>query len=270
MTTVPTVVYENSSEAEKGIVIRQEPAAGADFKKDDPLTLIVSNGTGSDIMPNVTNMDRAQAEKVLLENGIEWDQIVEDTKGDAPVGYVIEQHPAAGESVSESGSVWLTVKASPDTQKISVPNIQSMQLADALNVLQLKDLNLFFVYEKESGEEEGTVISQNPPENTEISVNDPVALTIPSADGKRYQMKDEFSLNIPKDVTSVRIGVPGNINGVPVYYIIYDTIMEAGDHVVEPGGTVYIDSDEEIVQQDVVLFLNDVQVRTETVEFTRR
>lgn len=270
VTTVPTVVYENSSEAEKGIVIRQEPAAGADFKKDDPLTLIVSNGTGSDIMPNVTNMDRAQAEKVLLENGIEWDQIVEDTKGDAPVGYVIEQHPAAGESVSESGSVWLTVKASPDTQKISVPNIQSMQLADALNVLQLKDLNLFFVYEKESGEEEGTVISQNPPENTEISVNDPVALTIPSADGKRYQMKDEFSLNIPKDVTSVRIGVPGNINGVPVYYIIYDTIMEAGDHVVEPGGTVYIDSDEEIVQQDVVLFLNDVQVRTETVEFTRR
>ena len=45
----------------------------------------------------------------------------------------------------------------------------------------------------------------------------------------------------------MRIGVPGNINGVLVDYIIYDTIMEAGDHVVEPGGTVYIDSDEEIV-----------------------
>ena len=78
---------------------------------------MVSNGSGSDIMPDVTNMDRAQAEKILRENGIEWDQIVEDTTGDAPIGYVIEQHPAAGESVSRSGSVWLTVKASPDIQK---------------------------------------------------------------------------------------------------------------------------------------------------------
>ena len=269
VTSMPTVTYENSSEAEKGVVIRQDPEAGMDFKKDDPLTLVVSNGSGSDIMPDVTNMDRAQAEKILRENGIEWDQIVEDTTGDAPIGYVIEQHPAAGESVSRSGSVWLTVKASPDIQKISMPNIQSMTLPDALNVLKLRDLSLFFIYEKDSDEEENTVISQKPAENTEISTNSSVELTVPASSGRRYKVSKPINLTIPKDGTSLRIGIPGNVDGVSVYYIIYGAVVEAGDQAIEPPGTIVIDSDEDVAQKDLAIFLNDVQVKTETVEFVR-
>ena len=33
VTSMPTVTYENSSEAEKGVVIRQDPEAGMDFKR---------------------------------------------------------------------------------------------------------------------------------------------------------------------------------------------------------------------------------------------
>lgn len=270
ITSMPTITYENSSEAEKGVVIRQDPAAGTAFKKEDPLTLVVSNGTGSDIMPNVTDMDITQARKILLENGIELNQIVEDTKGDMPVGYVIEQHPAAGESVTQSGSVWLTVKASPDVQKVVIPNVQSMDIADALGVLKLRDLSLFFIYEKESSEQEGVVISQSPQENTELATNKPVMLTVPEPEGRRYRLSEPIDLNIPKDATSLRIGVPGDIDGTPVYYIIYDTMVESGDHAIEPTGTIIMDSDEETMQKDIVIFLDGIQVKTESVEFTRR
>ncbi|MBC5647070.1 protein kinase domain-containing protein [Christensenella tenuis] len=270
ITSMPTITYENSSEAEKGVVIRQDPAAGTAFKKEDPLTLVVSNGTGSDIMPNVTDMDITQARKILLENGIELNQIVEDTKGDMPVGYVIEQHPAAGESVTQSGSVWLTVKASPDVQKVVIPNVQSMNIADALGVLKLRDLSLFFIYEKGSSEQKGVVISQSPQENTELATDKPVMLTIPEPEGRRYRLSEPIDLNIPKDATSLRIGVPGDIDGTPVYYIIYDTMVESGDHAIEPTGTIIMDSDEETIQKDIVIFLDGIQVKTESVEFTRR
>lgn len=269
LTTSMEVRYETSTKAEKGIVIRQEPAEGADFKKNDPLILIVSNGSGTDVMPNVTNMDVTQAKKILLENGIELDQIVEDSKGEFPIGYVIDQHPAAGESVANSGSVWLTVKVSPDVAKVIVPNVQGMDIGDALNVLKLKDLSLFFIYDKESGEDEGTVLTQTPEENGELAANKPMKLSISEPDGTRYSYKGEISLTVPKDGTYLKIGVPGEINGIPVYYIIYDTILESGDQVIEPDSYLVLDSKDDSVQKDVAIFMNDVLVKSETLELTK-
>ncbi len=269
LTPSPEVRYERSTEAEKGIVIRQEPKAGEDFKKDDPLVLIVSNGSGTDIMPNVTNIDRAQAEKILLESGIELDQIVEDSKGEFPIGYVIDQHPAAGESVAGSGSVWLTVKVSPDIAKVQVPNVTGMEIGDALNVLKLKELSLFLLYEKRDGEA-GTVLSQTPEENGEIATNRPVRLSVSEADGTRYSYKGEgITLTIPKDGTTLRLGVPGEINGIPVYYIIYDAVLESGDQIVKPETSLVFDSKEDSIQKDVAIFMNDVLVKTDNIEFTK-
>lgn len=269
LTTSMEVRYETSTKAEKGIVIRQEPAEGADFKRNDPLILIVSNGSGTDVMPNVTNMDVTQAKKILLENGIELDQIVEDSKGEFPIGYVIDQHPAAGESVANSGSVWLTVKVSPDVAKVIVPNVQGMDIGDALNVLKLKDLSLFFIYDKESSEDEGTVLTQTPEENGELAANKPMKLSISEPAGTRYSYKGEISLTVPKDGTYLKIGVPGEINGIPVYYIIYDTILESGDQVIKPDSYLVLDSKEDSIQKDVAIFMNDVLVKSETLELTK-
>ncbi|MEG2574447.1 MAG: protein kinase [Christensenella sp.] len=269
ITNMPTVTYETSTEAEKGIVIGQDPIAGADFKNDDPLVLVVSDGSGTDVMPNVMDMDITQAKKILLEKGIELDQIVEDTKGEIPIGYVIEQHPAAGESVRASGSVWLTVKVSPDIGKIRVPNVQGMQLADALNVLKLKDAAIFFIYDKQSEEDAGTVLSQVPQENGELAANKPMALGIAEPKGTKYSYNGTIELNIPKDGTTLKIGVPGDVNGTPVYYIIYDTILESGDQMVEPESYVVLNESDNTVQKDAVIFMNDVPVKSEKLEFTK-
>lgn len=268
LTTNPEVRYETSTEAEKGIVIRQEPEEGADFKKDSQLLLIVSNGSGNDIMPNIMNMDRAQAEKILLENGIDLDQVVEDSKGDAPIGYVIGQHPAEGESVANSGSVWFTVKVSPDIQKVDVPNVTGMEIGDALNVLKLKDMSLFFIYEKDDDAKSGTVISQKPEENGMLATDKPMRLSVSKQSGTRYSYKEDIPVNIPKDSTSLQIGVPATINGNSVYYIIYDTILDAGDQMIRPESLV-LDSDESTVQKDVAIFVNDVLVKSESLEFTK-
>ena len=48
-----------------------------------------------------------------------------------------------------------------------------------------------------------------------------------------------------------------------------ERLVEAGDQAIEPTGTIVIDSDEDVAQKDLAIFLNDVQVKTETVEFVR-
>ena len=150
-----------------------------------------------------------------------------------------------------------------------VPNVQGMDIGDALNVLKLKDLSLFFIYDKESSEEEGTVLTQTPEENGELAANKPMKLSISEPAGTRYSYKGEISLTVPKDGTYLKIGVPGEINGIPVYYIIYDTILESGDQVIKPDSYLVLDSKEDSIQKDVAIFMNDVLVKSETLELTK-
>ena len=272
ITPTTTVTYEYSSQAEQGIVIGQEPEPGVQVKPGDPLSIVVSNGTGTDTMPDVTNIDITQAQKILAENGIEVNQIVDDINGEQPINYVISQYPLPGESISASGSVWLTVKASPNVEKVKVANVQGDDVSTALESLKAQGLTTFFLYEKSSDEKKGTVISQSPQENIELAVNKPMTLTVSRSSGTRYSYNGEaLDLVIPKDGTKLKVGVKGEIDGIPVYYIIYDTIVQSGEQEIDlkKATQIVIDSDEESVETELIIFLNDIQLKSETVEFTR-
>ena len=70
ITPTTTVTYEYSSQAEQGIVIGQEPEPGVQVKPGDPLSIVVSNGTGTDTMPDVTNIDITQAQKYVYKRQV--------------------------------------------------------------------------------------------------------------------------------------------------------------------------------------------------------
>ncbi len=271
ITSVPTITYEYSAEAVKGVVIRQEPIAGEPVKKGDPVLIVVSQGTGTDTMPDVTNIDIAQAKKILAESGIELNQIVKDTKGDQPVDYVIGQYPEAGKSISESGSVWLTIKASPDADKVVLPNVQGEALDTALGQLQTLGFKTFYIYEKSSDVKSGTILSQSPQADNELAVNKPVALTVSKIDGARYTYKEKLNLTIPKDGTKLKIGIQTEIDGIQVYYIIYDTIVSSGEQEIDlkESSSIVIDSNDKTVTQDLMIFMDDTFLRPETVTFAK-
>ncbi|MEG0783816.1 MAG: hypothetical protein RR389_00135, partial [Christensenella sp.] len=122
---------------------------------------------------------------------------------------------------------------------------------------------------KQSEEDAGTVLSQVPQENGELAANKPMALGIAEPKGTKYSYNGTIELNIPKDGTTLKIGVPGDVNGTPVYYIIYDTILESGDQMVEPESYVVLNESDNTVQKDAVIFMNDVPVKSEKLEFTK-
>ncbi len=255
----PTFTYEYSSEAEKDIVIRQDPEAGTEIKRGDPITLIVSNGTGTDIMPDVLEMDIEQAKKILAGQGITVKQILEQTDGNAPINAVVHQQPLAGESVSQSSGVVLTVKKAPDTLKIPLPDVQSLQVDDALAQLKSSGLEKFFIYDEQSEEKGGMVLTQNPQPGAEQVVSRPMSLHISKFDYTQYSYTGAIDVMIPSDETSVKIGIQGSINDISVYYIIYDQTLSAGQQTIALDVQKGFDSNDETLNKNLVIFINDTQ-----------
>ena len=108
---VATVVTEPSDE-EEGVVIAQEPDAGAELEPGDEVVITVSEGPEEREMPDVTGMNGDEAE-ALLES--DYGLVVTQTNanpndcGAVEPGVVCEQDPPAGTPVAEGDRATLYV-----------------------------------------------------------------------------------------------------------------------------------------------------------------
>ncbi|MBX6381584.1 MAG: Stk1 family PASTA domain-containing Ser/Thr kinase [Microbispora sp.] len=130
-------------------VIRTNPPVGKRVKKGGTVNFVVSAGL---LMPDVTQMMRDQAEKLLREKG--FNVQVDETADDTPPGTVIAQDPSGGAEVVAGQTVHLTVSRGPDQgfhwpwevnpadpnqtppTVVNVPNVMFKSVRDAVNELK--------------------------------------------------------------------------------------------------------------------------------------
>jgi len=94
----------------EGIVMEQDPPAGADEKLGEEIKLLVSKGAQPVEIPNVRGLEAAAATSLLRSAGlcvIEERVRVKDFEGESPV--VGEQYPNPGRRVPEGSSVTLVI-----------------------------------------------------------------------------------------------------------------------------------------------------------------
>jgi serine/threonine-protein kinase len=104
-----SVATEPSDTVEEGVVIAQDPDAGAEYESGQTVTILVSEGAEAQEMPDVTGMDADEAEALLEEDyGLSVTQA--DGACASPPGTVCDQDPAAGEPVEEGDSATLFVQ----------------------------------------------------------------------------------------------------------------------------------------------------------------
>jgi serine/threonine-protein kinase len=139
LVTVPSVVGQQQAAAETAIrsaglkpksatlsanepagqVINVDPSAGSSVTKGSVVTITVSNGAGSVVVPNVVGQLQASAESTLRSNGVRRITVVHTTTTDqSQDGTVIDQAPSAGTRIRDTDSVTITVakfKAPPPT-----------------------------------------------------------------------------------------------------------------------------------------------------------
>jgi serine/threonine-protein kinase len=111
------------SDQPKGQVVETRPASGASVPEGATITVYYSDG--QEKVPDVTGMQRAEAEQVLRDAGFR-PNVVETTDTTEPAGTVIDQSPPAGEPQPENTTITIIVSSfveptEPTTPTDSVP-----------------------------------------------------------------------------------------------------------------------------------------------------
>lgn len=155
------VKYEESSEAEKDIVLSSSVKVGERIPKNTNVILSVSTGKDGVAVPSVENISEAEATATLENEGFE---VIKEMSESSEVkkGYVISQSPKAGEKVTRESAITITISTGSEDSKVRVPEVRGMTETAAKSTLESAGLICTSVGEEINGEyPTGTVSYQS-------------------------------------------------------------------------------------------------------------
>lgn len=115
---VTTESRANDTVAE-GNAIGTEPSAGNQVAPSDEVTLIISSGPDQVQVPDLQGMTQDQAQSALESAGLSAE--FQEQEDGAPEGTVINQSPAADQSVNADTTVVVTLAVAPDDEPTDDP-----------------------------------------------------------------------------------------------------------------------------------------------------
>jgi eukaryotic-like serine/threonine-protein kinase len=156
---LPYVVERHASAAQPaGFVYAQDPEAGRMIDREtDVVTIFVSTGTPTSVVPNVVGQTRDEAVAALTARQLEW-RVVEQYSSE-PVNTVTGQDPKGGATVDQGSTVRINV--SRGTKPISVPSVEGQPFESANGQLQGVGFTVARV-DVDSNEPRGIVVDQDP------------------------------------------------------------------------------------------------------------
>jgi serine/threonine-protein kinase len=163
-----------------GKIIDTRPRVGSRTKAGRAVGLDVSAGLEKTQVPMVFKLPVRRAQAAIENAGLRVGQIVSEYSSKVPEGQVIGTTPGYGLKVPKGTAVDVTVSMGSQGT-LEMPALKGMLLSRAKDVLINSGLVLGQVSELASTLPPGTVVSQEPPERTEMSPGDTVQLRIAKA-----------------------------------------------------------------------------------------
>ncbi len=156
---IEVVGEERHPTQDRGVIIDQIIEPGTILDAGESIGVKISNGLQSFSMPYIVGMTEDEANETLAD-------IVGSTafptysfSDDVPVGEIIDQFPAEGESITAKTAIKITVSRGERSTSVAVPNLVGRTLAEAKN--DLKVLGLYT----------GTVTGVAPDSSDNVNVN---------------------------------------------------------------------------------------------------
>jgi serine/threonine-protein kinase len=157
-------------------VLDQDPDGGEEADEGSTVTLEVSRGPGTVLVPAVANRPREQAINELQDAGLKvsWESRPSD---EIEEGLAIRTTPRAGKSVVRGSRVTLLVSSGPE--QVEVPDVIGLSRDSAQDSLRGEGLKVV-VREESSDEPEDEVIAQDPTAGTEVDAGSRITITVSS------------------------------------------------------------------------------------------
>ncbi|OTN77960.1 hypothetical protein A5886_003061 [Enterococcus sp. 8G7_MSG3316] len=216
-------------EIDIGQVIKTDPPAGNEVKRNATVTIYISTGTQKIAFKDYTGQTFEDVKAELIDKGFSEDQIKSETKSDEEVaeGDIISQSPAEDEEVSpKDDTVTFVVSSGPAS--FEMDNYYGMTEAAAKADLTSKGVassQISIVYAS-SDQPSGTVIAQAPASGGEvIASRTTITLTISSG---------QEMVNVPRIVGKNQADAEADLNEAGLSY----EIEEASDYSDTPAGQV--------------------------------
>jgi beta-lactam-binding protein with PASTA domain/predicted Ser/Thr protein kinase len=167
------VTQQFSKTVPRGAVIGTTPAAGTQLSTLQPVTLLVSRGANTVLVPNVVGLNDQAALAALSNAGLSGTEVQKDST--EPQGKVLSQSPGAGKRVGRGSQV--TIFAS--TGAITVPDVTGQLRKDAVNTLKKAGFTVAVTEQSTSDPTEvGVVLSEFPPAGSRGQRGDTVTISV--------------------------------------------------------------------------------------------
>lgn len=131
--------------------------------------------TNEVVVPDVVGKQMTLARQILEDKNLRVN-VAETYSADVPPGQVVSQTPEAGSKVKEERLV--TIYVSKGGEELTMPDLKGLSKSEAEAKLTKMGLKLGTVYEKNSDEDAGTVISQDPNAGSKISKGQEVDIIV--------------------------------------------------------------------------------------------
>ena len=174
------IPIEEPNQAEAGIVIGQDPAAGTELAQDNAVTITVSSGPGQVLVPNVKNQTLVNATVTLTTAGFRV-QTIDEPSETVEVGSVVDTDPVAGTPLEPGAQI--TVIVSSGIPLVVVPDVVGLLADSARLALERENLVVTVTFEQvpEGSPDVGRVRFQNPPALLEVEQGTVVELVVGEA-----------------------------------------------------------------------------------------
>ena len=221
---------------EAGMIVNQLLEAGKSVEKGTTLEMIMSLGSEQIELPDVSGLEKAEAEALLRDAGFTV-KISEETSTIAP-GLIIRQNPEAG-FCAKGSEVEIVVSTGKDVDAAKTETLGDYvgkNYDDVVSILDDKDIYVRKVTE-ESNEPEGTVLAQDIAPGTTVHHGDTITLTV-SSGKKKYAVKD-YTAWAYSDAYADLTGM-----GFVVKYSYYENSLYARDLVLRQSVAAGTETDD--------------------------
>jgi beta-lactam-binding protein with PASTA domain/predicted Ser/Thr protein kinase len=172
---------EESTSADEGTVLKQNPAGGKSIERGGTVTITVAKAPSTIELPNVVGQNASDAESILKRAGF-TNITTQQQSSNEDQDKVIAQSPDPFQRYAADTQITLTVSSGPSQSTSTVPNVVGQTLRDAKQLLAAKGFTNLQLTPNSSNNDNAQVINQDPAANTPEADPGSVTVTLTTAD----------------------------------------------------------------------------------------
>jgi serine/threonine-protein kinase len=170
---------ESSDRWEKGLIVRQDPAAGSKIRVTKVVRVRTSSGSESVAVPDLVGKSLDDGLTLLQAAGLVKGKLTQVHTSRLPAGRVLAQQPEPGSVADRNSQVGLLISQGDLDDRYIMPDLigrRADKVIGRLNELDFKIADIRYVYYP--GASAGIIVTQNPPSGFRVQKRSRISLEV--------------------------------------------------------------------------------------------